>query len=135
MTSDVLSALLEAELDAGTLLLNALDRQREALVARDLEAMDDLTAALEDRMAQFSALVQTRIESLASRPDLTDHHRALVQRARHTEARLLRLAQLNHDLIADRLACVGAMLATLGLTTEAGYAPAGGCSRPVVRSA
>jgi hypothetical protein len=122
MTDDPLVAILQAELEAGTRLMDALDRQREALVERDLCAIEETSRDLEPLMAQFGIFVEARKRALAGdgkRPPQRD----LMQRVRHTEARIIRLAQLNQDLLADRLAYVGAMLSSLGLAGQVGYAP------------
>ncbi len=122
MTDDPLVAILEAELEAGTGLMEALDRQREALVERDLCAIEETSRALEPLMAQFGIFVDARkrvLDGDGQRPPQRD----LMQRVRHTEAGILRLAQLNQDLLADRLAYVGAMLSRLGLAGQVGYAP------------
>ncbi len=135
MTADALTSILEAELETGTLLMSTLDRQREALIARDLDCIDELTAALEGQMAHFGTLVEARMAAMAHDEDITDRGAELMRRIRHMEARVLRLARLNQDLIADRLAYVGAMLSTLGLTSAAGYAPDGAHPRELLRSA
>ena len=135
MTADALTSILEAELQTGTLLMSTLDRQREALIARDLDCINELTVALEEQMAHFGTLVEARTKAMASDQSVTDDRAELMRRIRHTEARVLRLAILNQDLIADRLAYVGAMLSTLGLTSAAGYAPDGAHPRTLLRSA
>jgi len=135
MTADALTSILEAELKTGTLLMGTLDRQREALIARDLVAIDELTAALEGQMAHFGTLVEARTQAMQADEGVTDRRAELMRRIRHTEARVLRLARLNQDLIADRLAYVGAMLSALGLKSAPGYAPEGARSRALLRSA
>lgn len=135
MSADALTSILEAELQTGTLLMGTLDRQREALIARDLECINELTVTLEEQMAHFATLVETRAKAMASDRSVTDGRAELIRRIRHTEARVLRLARLNQDLIADRLAYVGAMLSTLGLTSAPGYAPDEAHPRTLLRSA
>jgi len=117
--------MLEEELQAGKLLAETLDRQREALIARDLDRITELTAALEGQMERFRALVKTRVSALDSGgADLSDEDADVLQRIHRVEGRVLRLAELNQDLIADRLAYVGAMLSTMGMTDAAGYGAA-----------
>lgn len=135
MTADVLDSILEAELDTSRLLLDTLDRQREALIARDVEQIDELTDLLENQMTHFNTLVETRMRAMRADDRVTDRRAELMRRIRHTEARMLRLARLNHDLIADRLSYVGAMLATLGLRGADGYGPERTRSGALLRSA
>jgi len=121
MVDDAVNAILEAELETGTLLLDTLERQRQALIARDLDRITELTGILEGQMEHFNILVEIRTETIDADTPLDDRAAGLLRSIRHTEARVLRLAQLNQDLIADRLAWVGAMLSTIGLTGTAGY--------------
>lgn len=116
------SQMLKAELHTGELLAETLHQQREALVARDLDRITELTVALEGQMERFRAVVDARVAALEGGSEmLSDADAHLLQRVRHTEGRVLRLAELNQDLIADRLACVGAMLSTMGITDATGY--------------
>ncbi|MFW5866646.1 MAG: flagellar export chaperone FlgN [Armatimonadota bacterium] len=122
MTIADLSSILQSELSAGELLVETLDQQRRALIERDLDRITELTGILEGQMERFSALVDARAEALSGADDLISAEGARVlQRIRQTEGRVLRLATLNQDLIADRLAYVGAMLSTIGITNAAGY--------------
>lgn len=122
MTADAVSSILEAELETGTLLVETLDRQRRALIERDLERITELTGILEGQMEHFSMLVDARTEAIdADAPELSEECAQLLRRIRNVETRVLHLAELNQDLIADRLAYVGAMLSTIGLTGAAGY--------------
>lgn len=126
MTTDALSSILEAELQTGQALAETLDRQRQALVARDLERIIELTGTLEGQMEHFRTLVVVRMESLSHFDgELSEACASLLQRTRQMEGRVLRLSELNQDLIADRLAYVNAMLSTIGLTGAAGYGSAG----------
>lgn len=125
MTDDAVASILEAELETGALLLDTLDRQRRALIARDLDLINDLTGALEEQVAQFMALAEARASAVGDAVEMTGRRAELLRLVRRTEGRMLRLARLNQDLIADRLACVGAMLSTLGLAGAAGYGPGG----------
>ena len=122
MTDDPMKSVLEAELDSAGRLLESLEQQRQALLARDLDLVDELTASIEQQFEHFGLLIETRVTAL--RADGAHHvrHGALLRRLRSTETRLLRLAQLNHELIADRLAHVGAMLSVVGMSIEPGYA-------------
>jgi len=132
MTDDPVGCILEAELETGALLERTLERQRKALVARDLDRITELTGTLEGQMEHFNLLVQARTEVLDEDTPLSDRSADLLRHIRQTEARVLRLSELNQDLIADRLAWVGAMLSTIGLTGAAGYgadATAGHMSR------
>jgi hypothetical protein len=121
MTDEPVGSILEAELETGALLEQTLERQRKALVARDLDRITELTGILEEQMEHFNLLVQARTEALAEEMPLSDRDAELLRRIRQTEARVLRLSELNQDLIADRLAWVSAMLSTIGLTGAAGY--------------
>lgn len=123
MTADELTCILEAELETGELLADTLDRQRRALVQRDLDRVNEITEVLEGQMEQFGSLVEARTRAMREDAAITDRRSDLLERIRRTEGRVLRLAELNQDLIADRLAWVGAMLSTVGLTGEAGYGP------------
>lgn len=130
MTADALSSILEAELETGELLAETLDRQRRALLERDLDRIMELTGSLEAQVEHFRLLVAARTEAL-SRIDgeVSAACAALLQRIRPVESRVLRLSELNQDLIADRLACVNSMLSTIGLTGAAGYGSAGSASQ------
>ncbi len=130
MTDDPLVAILEAELAAGTRLMEALDRQREALIARDLCAIEEISSDLEPLMAQFGIFLEARKRALDEDRQCRLLPPDLMQRVRQAEGRILRLAQLNQDLLADRLAYIGAMLAKLGLVSQVGYAPEAARSRP-----
>ncbi|MFW5867018.1 MAG: flagellar export chaperone FlgN [Armatimonadota bacterium] len=135
MTADTLSSMLNAELEAGELLAEALDCQRRALIERDLDRISRITGVLEGQMEHFTALVERRIKAVeAAGGALNEDCAELLERIRRTERRVLRLAELNQELIADRLAYVGAMLSTIGMTGPAGYG-ADTASATVSRSA
>ncbi len=131
MTADAVLSILEAELETGELLTETLNRQRQALIERDLDRISEITGLLDGQMEHFSDLVDARKHALGQQETPPGGETAeLLRRIRRTEGRVLRLAELNQDLIADRLAYVGAMLSTLGLTEAAGYgsqAAAGRC--------
>lgn len=124
MTADAVGPILEAELETGALLEQTLERQRTALVARDLDRITELTGVLEGQLEHFNLLVQARTEVFDEDTPLSDRSADLLRRIRQTEARVLHLCSLNQELIADRLAWVGAMLSTIGLTGAAGYGAA-----------
>lgn len=121
MTADAVTSVLEAELASGELLEVTLERQREALLRRDLDRINELTDTLEGQMEHFGTLVETRSYALDGRAPVDERSADLLRRVRRTEKRVLRLAEINQDLIADRLACVGALLSTLGLSDPGGY--------------
>src|SRR5690554_1608282 len=122
MTADALTSILEAQVQTGALLVETLDRQRAALVERDLERLLEITETLEEQVRDFGALVEARTEALADAPaQPADEHAGLLRRIRRTEARVMRLTRLNQELLADRLAYVGAMLSTVGLAGATGY--------------
>jgi hypothetical protein len=133
MTAADITSVLDEELEIGELLAETLECQRRALLKRDLERISELTGVLEGQMEHFSTVVEARVEAMTGEDvQLGEHCGELLQRVRHIEARILRLAEINQDLIADRLAYVGAMLSTVGLTGAAGYgaqAPASALSR------
>ena len=122
MTAEAVSSILEAELETGELLAQTLDRQRRALIRRDLDRITEITGILERQMRHFATLVQERTEALEHAHGPISGERAeILRRIERTEKRVLQLAELNQDLIADRLAWVGAVLSTIGLTGAAGY--------------
>ncbi|MFP4248900.1 MAG: flagellar export chaperone FlgN [Armatimonadota bacterium] len=135
MTADTLSSMLNAELEAGELLAETLDCQRRALIERDLDRISRITGVLDGQMEHFTALVERRIKAVEDAGGaLNEDCAELLERIRRTERRVLRLAELNQELIADRLAYVGAMLSTIGMTGPAGYG-ADTASATVSRSA
>jgi len=125
MTADAIVSILEAELDAGAALAETLERQRVALIERDLKGLDELTERLQEQFAHFHLVLQTREQALAGAGPLGDRAAALLREARGLEARVIGLARLNNDLLADRLARVNAVLTALLPDTAAGYSPAG----------
>ncbi len=123
MTRDGRTAILEAELQTAELLTETLDNQREALVERDVDRLNEVTAALEDQIAHFGTLVEARKTELEGGPSPREAEAELLRQIRGAERRLLHLAEINQDLIADRLACVSGLLSTLGLTDTGVYGP------------
>ncbi|MFO8080801.1 MAG: flagellar export chaperone FlgN [Armatimonadota bacterium] len=135
MAADALSSMLNAELETGELLAETLDCQRRALIERDLDRISRITGVLEGQIEHFTALVEGRIKAVEDAGGAPNEDCAeLLERVRQTERRVLRLAELNQELIADRLAYVGAMLSTIGMTGPAGYG-ADTASATVSRSA
>lgn len=124
MTAEALTSILVAELETGTLLAETLDRQRRALLERDLAGVSEATEILEGQIEHLRLLVAARVKTLEdSDGRLSDECAELLRRIRQTEARIARLVGLNQDLIADRLAWTSAMLSTIGITGAAGYGP------------
>lgn len=122
MTAHTATSILEAELEASELLAETLNRQRHALIQRDPEGINEITGILEEQMAHLTDVVRTRTDLLGRKETrLTAEQAELVRRIRRSEARVLRLAELNEELIADRLAYVGAMLSLIGPGNPAGY--------------
>lgn len=132
-------AQLEAELELGEAVAETLERQRSALLERDLNQMNELTDVLENQLRQFAGLLEGSPAREASIP-ATGPQRALLERVRRTRVRVMELADFNEKLIADRLAWSNAMLTALGMTDAGpGYAPEGqrrsGSKSAVSRSA
>ncbi len=125
MTADVVVSILEAELTAGGMLTETLERQRVALIERDLKCLDELSERLHEQFAHFHLLLQSREQALAAAGPLGDRSAALLREARRLEARVVGLARLNNELLADRLARVNAVLASLLPETAVGYSRAG----------
>ncbi|MEA3402911.1 MAG: flagellar export chaperone FlgN [Armatimonadota bacterium] len=126
MTADPIVSVLKAELDTARALVETLEQQRRALIARDLERLNELTEILEGQFEHFNVLLQTRAQAMREAPDLTDRHGELMRRIARVEVRVMDLAALNQDLVADRLAYVGAMLAVILPDCGDGYRPEGG---------
>jgi len=129
MTADAIVSILEAELAAGAALAETLERQRVALIARDLEGIDELTERLQEQFAHFHAVLRSREQALPAVGSPGDRVAALLREARDLEARVVGLARLNNELLADRLARVNTVLSALLPETAAGYSPAGGLRR------
>jgi len=125
MTADAVVAILEAELAAGAALAETLEGQRVALIERDLKGLDELTERLQQQSAHFHLVLQSREQALAAAGPLGDRAAALLRGAKRVEARVIGLAQLNNELLADRLARVNAVLAALLPEAAAGYSSAG----------
>ena len=132
--------LLEAELELGAGLVEALERQRSALLQRDLDQIDELTELLEKQLHLFVGLLERRSGELEGSVAATGPDRELLDRVRRTEVRVMELAEFNENLIADRLAWSSAMLVALGVAdTGPGYGqtrgPASGAVTSFRRSA
>lgn len=125
MTDDPVVAVLRAELETGEELARSLERQREALVTRNIDRLGELTEIIEGQFAHFNTLMQTRERILGDAPALTDATAALLRQIARTEARIKELAELNQSLIADRLAYVGAMLSAIRPERGAAYSAGG----------
>lgn len=123
MTADAIVSILEAELDSGAALLETLECQRVALIERDLKRLDEITGTLQDQFAHFNLVLQSRAQALDGVAPLDDRTAGLLRRARLLEARVAGLAQLNNELLADRLARVNAVLSALLPDPEVGYSP------------
>ncbi|MGC9320595.1 MAG: flagellar export chaperone FlgN [Armatimonadota bacterium] len=130
MTADPIVSVLEAELETARALVETLEQQRRALIARDLERLSELTEILEGQFEHFNTVLQTRTQAMQEAPELTDRHADLVRRISRAEVRVVNLATLNQDLVADRLAYVGAMLGALLPECGDGYQP--GAARPAL---
>lgn len=125
MTIDSIRPLLEEELELGCALAQTLDRQRRALIDRDLDRLTELTGILEGQFKRFNELLTARADRPSPDRPGDDDPRLMRQIAR-IERRVMDLAQLNQELIADRLAYVGAMLGVIMPgETRPGYGPDG----------
>jgi hypothetical protein len=125
MTADAVVSILEAELESGGVLVATLEHQRVALIERDLTRLDELTGQLQGQFAHFSLLLRTRVRSMETTGALSDRGAALLREAQRLEARVAGLAQLNNELLADRLACVNTVLAALLPEATGGYSSTG----------
>ncbi len=124
MTNEATVALLESELELGEALIETLESQRSALLERDLDQMEQFTDLLEEQLELFLGLLEKRSHMPEEEIAATGPTRALLDRLRRTEVRVIELAEFNEKLIADRLAWSNAMLAALGMAgTEKGYGP------------
>ncbi|MGD9498188.1 MAG: hypothetical protein AB7Y46_17940 [Armatimonadota bacterium] len=125
MSAGPIVSPLEAALQTGQALVEDLERQRMALIERDLDRVNELTHTLEGRFRRFALLLHTRAGLLTAEGTLTEGQAALLREVGHVEARVVGLARLNQELLADRLAGVSAMLGLLLPDSAAGaYAPA-----------
>jgi hypothetical protein len=104
---------LSAELEAARELAELLERQRDALIAQDTERLDEVTAGLQERADQFRYLVQTREQAFREAGELGSEDIAFLRELHSVEAQLQSLAQLNQQIIADRLAYVRVLLSRL----------------------
>ena len=115
---------LAAELEAARALTELLQRQRDALIAQDTERLDEVTARLQEQFGQFRYMVQTREAALGEAPDLGPDEVALLRELRTAESELQILAEVNQQILADRLAYVRALLGQIYPQEQAvGYAP------------
>jgi hypothetical protein len=115
---------LAAELEAARELAGLLESQRDALIAQDTERLDEVTAALQEHTGQFRYLVQTREQAFREAPELDTEDIAFLRELHSVEAQLQSLAQLNQQIIADRLAYVRVLLSRICPDEgEIGYAP------------
>ena len=116
---------LSAELLAAGQLARSLENQRDALVAQDAERLDEMTASLQEQFEQFRYLVQRREAAFNGAPP-TGEESDLLRQLRAVEYRVQALAQLNQEILADRLAYLRAMLALLRPEEQAAaYGPPG----------
>ncbi len=113
MTADALLSILEAELDTGAALVDTLERQRVALVERDLDRITELTDILAGQFGHLNTLLQMRESAMRDEPDTDDARAAMMRRVRRVEACVINQAAVNQTLLADRLAYVAAMLGAL----------------------
>ncbi len=132
MTTDPIVSVLEAELETGRALADTLERQRMALIERDVDMINELSGIIEGQFEHFNLLLQTRARAMADDDAITDRRAALVREVAHVEARMMDLARLNQTLLADRLAYVTAVLGALAPDAAgAGYSAPGGARRAV----
>ncbi len=117
---------LSAELKAAERLTQSLEGQRDALIAQDADRLDEVTASLQDQFEQFRYLVQRREAAFGDMSPPTGEELDLLSRLRAADYRAKTLAELNQEILADRLAYLRAMLALLRPKEQAaGYGPAG----------
>lgn len=117
---------LSAELEAAEQLARSLEGQRDALIAQDADRLDDTTASLQDQFEQFRYLVQRREAAFGDETSPTGEELDLLRQLRAADYRVKSLAELNQEILADRLAYLRAMLALLRPEEQAvGYGPPG----------
>ncbi len=131
MTTDPIVSVLEAELETGRALADTLERQRVALIERDVDQVNELSGILEGQFEHLNLLLQTRARAMADDGAITDRRAALVREVAHVEARMMDLAQLNQTLLADRLAYVTVVLGALAPDDAGAYSAPGGARRAV----
>jgi len=131
MTTDPIVSVLEAELETGRALADTLERQRVALIERDVDQVNELCGILEGQFEHLNLLLQTRARAMADDGAITDRRAALVREVAHVEARMMDLAQLNQTLLADRLAYVTVVLGALAPDDAGAYSAPGGARRAV----
>ncbi|MCD6362145.1 MAG: flagellar export chaperone FlgN [Armatimonadetes bacterium] len=120
-------AALAAEVDCTCSVCELLERQREALLERDLPRINALTRELETAFEALVAAVDARTRAFAATDVAGSEVRQLARRAREAQARLSVLVALNQAIIGDRLACISAALGVIHpVALNAGYEPAGG---------
>lgn len=124
MNADALTSLLEAELDASRALAETLEAQRRALLEPEPAVLSALTDRLAGQFEHLSTLLQARWAAFDPPPALDAREAALLREARLMQARVAGLAQLNQELLADRIAYVGVVLGALTPdTTPPSYRP------------
>lgn len=115
MSDDTVVSILEAELEMGRELAHTLECQRQAIIDRDIARLDELTGILEGQFGRFNELLTARVGAKDTSPRIDDRRAELERQAMHVEARVVSLARLNHELLADRLAGFAPLVAALAL--------------------
>ena len=115
---------LSVELEAVQKLAESLESQRDALIERDIGHIEDLSVRLEDGFAQVGDLAVEREAAFRDAPLPSSEELALLRQLRAAEHQVMSLADLNQQIIADRLAYLRVMLDQMHPDGQsAGYAP------------
>jgi len=115
---------LTVELQAAHQLAQSLESQREALIAKDTDRLAEITASLRDQFALFRSAVAEREANFGAAPTPSGKELALLAQLRAADYRVKALAELNHEILADRLAYLRLMLEQIcPRTPGTGYYP------------
>ena len=128
MSADA-TTMLEAEINHTRRVCELLERQREALLARDLTRIERVTGALEAEFEGLASVAAERAGAMARTPLADTVAGRLLGEVRAAQSRLCMLLELNQAIIGDRLAYVSAVLGHIHPDLDAGaycgYAPPG----------